>query len=47
MKPHVEKIITESSEEISSEVASTPAADYFFEVRNEKFARKLPEEQAL
>ena len=47
IKNYVDKIIKSFLEDIGDGLASTPAADYLFGVREETNAKKLPEEQAI
>ena len=47
MKDYVKEVIESFPEEIGTKVAATPAAEYLFEVRPEKEAKLLPEEQAV
>ena len=47
VKPYMDKIIKNLPEEIGSQSASLPAADYLFNVKDEKNAKILPEEQGV
>ena len=47
MVPYVQEIIKSFPEEIGSLYASTPAADHLFQVREEKYAKLVPEKQAV
>ena len=47
MKHYVDKIMKSFPEEIGNQMASTPVADYLFDVRDEKEAKKLPREQSV
>ena len=47
MKQCIEKIIQSFPEDIGLSTAATPAADNLFQIRNEKEAKLLPEEQAI
>ena len=47
MKQYVEKIVEGFPEKIGSSTAATPAAYHLFQVRDEKEAKVLPEEQVV
>ena len=46
MIPYIKKILNEFPEKITG-VASSPAADHLFQIRDPKEARLLPESQAI
>ena len=46
MIPYIDKVITDFPEQLTG-VASSPAADHFFKVREDTSTRKLPESQAI